>query len=89
MTEVVLDKHDWDQKMKKIKLDKKEAALEKEIEIGEWFFVPDMENEITKLRVQAHNFRNKNKNIAPGLRGAMASATCISMPAPAGFEKGW
>ncbi|MFH1477148.1 MAG: antitoxin [Verrucomicrobiota bacterium] len=49
--------------MKKVKLDKEEAALEKEIENGEWVLVPDMENEITKIRVQAHNFLNKNKKI--------------------------
>jgi len=44
--------------MKKIKLSKEEAALEKEIENGEWVLVPDMENEISKIRVQAHNFLN-------------------------------
>ena len=49
--------------MKKVKLDKEEAALEKEIENGEWVTVPDMENEISKIRVQAHNFQNKNKKI--------------------------
>lgn len=49
--------------MKKVKLDKEEAALEKEIENGEWVTVPDMENETTKIRVQAHNFLNKNKKI--------------------------
>lgn len=49
--------------MKQLKIDKEEAALEKEIENGEWVLVPDMENEITKIRVQAHNFLNKNKKI--------------------------
>ena len=49
--------------MKQFKIDKEEAALEKEIENGEWVLVPDMENEITKIRVQAHNFLNKNKKI--------------------------
>lgn len=49
--------------MKKIKINKEEAALEKEIENGEWVLVPDMENEMTKIRVQAHNFLNKNKKI--------------------------
>ena len=49
--------------MKKVKIDKEETALEKEIENGEWVLVPDMENEITEIRVQAHNFLNKNKKI--------------------------
>lgn len=49
--------------MKQLKIDKEEAALEKEIENGEWVLVPDMENEITKIRAQAHNFLNKNKKI--------------------------
>ena len=49
--------------MKKVKLDKEEAALEKEIENGEWVAVPDLENEINKTRVQAHHSLNKNKKI--------------------------
>ena len=49
--------------MKKVKLDKEEAALEKEIENGEWVAVPDLENEINKIRVQAHHSLNKNKKI--------------------------
>jgi len=49
--------------MKKVKLDKEEAALEKEIENDEWVAVPDMENEINKIRVQAHHSLNKNKKI--------------------------
>jgi len=51
-----------DKLMKKVKLNKEEAALEKEIKNGEWVLVPDMENETTKIRVQAHNFLNKNKH---------------------------
>ena len=49
--------------MKQLKIDKEEATLEKEIKNGEWVLVPDMENEITKIRAQAHNFLNKNKKI--------------------------
>ena len=49
--------------MKQFRIDKEEAALEKEIENGEWVLVPDMENETTKIRAQAHNFLNKNKKI--------------------------
>lgn len=44
--------------MKKVKIDKEEAALEKEVENGEWGLVPDMDNEISEIRVQAHNFLN-------------------------------
>ena len=49
--------------MKKMKLNKEEAMLEKEIENGEWIAVPDMEREIAKMRVHAHNSMNKNKKI--------------------------
>jgi len=49
--------------MKKVKIDKEEAALEQEIKNGKWILVPDMENEISKIRVQARNFLGKNKKI--------------------------
>jgi len=49
--------------MKKIFLDKEEAALEKEIEKGEWVSVPDMAEEIKKYQTQARNALNKNKKI--------------------------
>ena len=49
--------------MKKIQLLKEEAALEKEIESGEWVTVPDMEKEIKKYQTYAHNALNKNKKI--------------------------
>jgi predicted DNA binding CopG/RHH family protein len=49
--------------MKKVKLDKEEAMLEKEIENGEWVAVPDMEREIAEMRMHAHNSMSKNKKI--------------------------
>lgn len=49
--------------MKKIILDKEEAALEKEVEKGEWVPVPDMAEEITKHQTHARNALNKNKKI--------------------------
>jgi len=49
--------------MKKLLLTKEEAALEKEIENGEWVAVPDMTKEIKKYRTHAHNALNKIKKI--------------------------
>ena len=49
--------------MNKTRLSKEEAALEKEIEKGEWVSVPHMEQEIGKYRRYARNTLNKNKKI--------------------------
>lgn len=49
--------------MKKLLISKEEAALEKEIEKGEWVAVPDMAKEIRKYQTHARNALNKNKKI--------------------------
>ena len=49
--------------MKKLLLTKEEAALEKEIENGEWVAVPDMTEEIKKHQTHARNALNKIKKI--------------------------
>ena len=49
--------------MKKMKLDKEETALEKEIEKGEWAPVPDMAKEIEKMRKHARQTLLKNKKV--------------------------
>ncbi len=49
--------------MKKLLLTKEEAALEKEIENGEWVAVPDMTKEIKKYQTHARNALNKIKKI--------------------------
>ncbi|MFA6434875.1 MAG: hypothetical protein WCW52_09285 [Elusimicrobiales bacterium] len=49
--------------MKKILLTKEEAALEKEIEKGEWVAVPAMAEEMKKYQSQARHSLNKNKKI--------------------------
>ena len=49
--------------MKKLLLSKEEAALEKEIENGEWVAVPDMAEEIKYYRSHARNALNKIKKI--------------------------
>jgi len=47
--------------MKKLLLTKEEAALENEIENGEWVAVPDMAEEIKKYQAHARNALNKIK----------------------------
>jgi predicted DNA binding CopG/RHH family protein len=47
----------------KIFLTKEEAAIEKEVERGEWVEVPNMQEEIKKIRNYARNTLNKNKKI--------------------------
>ena len=49
--------------MKKLLLTKEEAALENEIENGEWVAVPDMAEEIKKYQTHARNALNKIKKI--------------------------
>ena len=49
--------------MKKLLLTKEEAALEKEIENGEWVAVPGMAEEIQKYQTHARNALNKIKKI--------------------------
>jgi predicted DNA binding CopG/RHH family protein len=49
--------------MKKVKLNKEETDLEKEIRNGEWVSVPEMAAEIKKIQSKARNFLNKNKKI--------------------------
>jgi len=49
--------------MKKLLLTKEEAALEKEIENGEWVAVPDVAEEIKKYQIHARNALNKIKKI--------------------------
>jgi predicted DNA binding CopG/RHH family protein len=49
--------------MKKIKLSKEEAKLEKEIGNEEWVSVPEMAAEIKEIQSHARNFLNKNKKI--------------------------
>ena len=49
--------------MKKIRLDKEELQLEKQIENGEWKIVPNLAEEIKRYQKVAHNTLNKNKKI--------------------------
>ena len=49
--------------MKKIRLDKEELQLEKQIENGEWMIVPNLAEEIIKYQKVAQNALNKNKKI--------------------------
>ena len=55
--------------MKKILLTKAEAALEKELEKGEWVAVPGMAEEMVKYQSHARNLLNKNKKINIRLSG--------------------
>ncbi len=50
--------------MKKPLLNKEEAALEREIEKGQWMEVPNMANEIKKYQTRARSaLKNKNRKI--------------------------
>ena len=49
--------------MKKIFLSKEEAELEKEIAKSEWVTVPDMDEELKKYQMDAHDMLVKNKRI--------------------------
>lgn len=49
--------------MNKIFLTKEEAAIEKEVDRGEWIEVPGMRKEIEKIRGYARNTLNKNKKV--------------------------
>ncbi|MBI2438136.1 MAG: antitoxin [Lentisphaerae bacterium] len=49
--------------MKRLLLTKEEAALEHEIEGGQWAAVPDMAEEIRRYQAHARNALNKLKKI--------------------------
>lgn len=49
--------------MKRIRLDREEMKLEKEIEKGSWVAVADMEDEIAKYRKYARQTLSKNRKI--------------------------
>lgn len=49
--------------MKRIRLEKEELSLEKELEKGDWISVPHLAEELKKYQSNARQFLNKNKKI--------------------------